>query len=230
MTGMFRGDDPAGALRAGLLLLVVLGVGGTAVSLAYERHWTTGWQWAPWITLGVITVAAAALIVRPTGVTVRIARAAAVLAIVGSVLGVWQHVDANLDPAHDHGDHADTATASADDAQDEEAASEGHHGDDDETAASSGDHHGNDDETTASGHHGNDDETPASGHHGNDDESAPPSDRPAAEEVAESSEASMADVLTGSAGTVPVPAALAIAPVGLALALATIGLGGRRPT
>ena len=202
MTGMLRGDDPAAALRAGLLLLVVLGVVGTALSLAYERHWTTGWQWAPWITLGVIVVATAALIVRQSTSTVRLARAAAVLAIVSSVLGVWQHVDANLDPDHDHSDHAQSATASADDAQDEEAASDHHHGEDEETA---------------SGHH-----------HGDDEATASNEDRTAADEEAESSEASMAEVLTGSAGSVPVPAALAIAPVGVALALATIGLGGRR--
>ena len=203
MIGLFRGDDPAGALRAGLLLLVVLGVVGTAVSLAYERHWASAWQWAPWITLGVVAVATAALIVRQAAVTVRLAQAAAVLAIVSSVLGVWQHVDANLDPDHDHGDHALAAAPSADDAQQEEDASDHHHGNDEETA--SGHHHGDDDEATASHE-----------------------DPPAAEEDPESSEASMADVLTGSTGSVPVPAALAVAPVGLALALATIGLGARR--
>ena len=39
------------------------------------------------------------------------------------------------------------------------------------------------------------------------------------------------DAMTGSAGSAPVPAALAVVPVGLALAFATIGLrGGRRPS
>ena len=220
MTGMFRGDDPAGALRAGLLLLVVLGVVGTAVSLAYERHWTTAWQWAPWITLGVITVATVALIIRQTTVTVWLARAAAVLAIVSSVLGVWQHIDVNLDPDHDHSDHAHSAAMSADDEQH-----------DDEGSASD-DHHHADDEETASDdhHHADDEETASDDHHANDEATAPHTDGAAAGEEAESSEMSMADVLTGSAGTVPVPAALAIAPVGLALAFATIGLGGRRPS
>ena len=225
MTSLFRGDDPAGALRAGLLLLVVLGVAGTAVSLAYERHWTTAWQWAPWITLGIITVATAALIVRPTGVTVWLARAAAVLAIVSSLLGVWQHIHVNLDPAHAAGDHTHAPAPSAEDA--EEAVSEDHHGNDDEAATSS-DHHADDDATASSDHHADDDATASSDHHADDEATPPPANEPAADEGAESSETSMADVLTGSAGSVPVPAALAIAPVGLALALATIGLGGRR--
>ncbi len=213
MTGTFRGDDPAGALRAGLLLLVVVGVVGTAVSLAYERHWASAWQWAPWITLGVITLATVALIVRRTGATVWLARAAAVLAIVSSVLGVWQHVDANLDPNHDHGVHGNTTATSA-------GGTEGE-------AAAGGSQHGDDTTTTSSNHHGDDKTaTTSSNHHGDDEATASP-DRPANDDV-EPSETSMAEVLTGSAGSVPVPAALAIAPVGLALALATIGLGGRR--
>lgn len=157
VTDMFRGDGAAGGLRAGLLLLVVLGVLGSALALAYERHWLSAWQLAPWITLGIISVATLALVVRQTTATVRLARAVAILAIVSAALGVWQHIDANL------------ATEPADD---------GHS-------------------------HSHGPKEPA---------------------------ASMADVVTGSAGHAPVPAALAIAPVGLALGLATIGLGGRQPS
>ncbi len=157
---MLRGDGAAGGLRAGLLLLVVLGVVGSALALAYERHWLSAWQLAPWITLGIISVATLALVVRQTAATVWLARAVAVLAIVSSALGVWQHIDANL------------ATEPAE-AQDSHSHSHG---------------------------------------------------------PKEPAGASMADVVTGSAGHAPVPAALAIAPVGLALGLATIGLGGRRPS
>ncbi len=153
---MLRGDGAAGGLRAGLLLLVVLGVAGSALALAYERHWLSAWQLAPWITLGIISVATLALVVRRTAATIRLARAVAILAIVSAALGVWQHIDANLatEPAEDGHSHS----------------------------------------------------------HG----------------PKEPAGVSMADVVTGSAGHAPVPAALAIAPVGLALGLATIGLGGRR--
>ncbi len=162
---MLRRDGAAGGLRTGLLLLVVLGVVGTALTLAYERHWGTTWQLAPWITLGIVSVALVALVVRQTTVTVRLARAVAILAVVSASLGVWQHIDANLD--------ADAAA----------------------------DHRSDDRETTDGDGHDSDDGT------------------------------SLADVVTGSVGQAPVPAALAIAPVGLALGLATIGLGrARRPS
>ena len=159
VTDMFRGDGAAGGLRAGLLLLVVLGVLGSALALAYERHWLSAWQLAPWITLGIISVATLALVLRQTAATVWLARAVAILAIVSAALGVWQHIDANLaaEPAEDQHSHSHS--------------------------------------------------------HGPKEPGV-----------------SMADVVTGSAGHAPVPAALAIAPVGLALGLATIGLGGRRPS
>ena len=175
---MLRRDGAAGGLRTGLLLLVVLGVVGTALTLAYERHWGTTWQLAPWITLGIVSVALVALVVRQTTVTVRLARAVAILAVVSASLGVWQHIDTNLD-----------ADAAAD-----------HRSDDRETTDGDG-HDSDDDETTDGDGHDSDDGT------------------------------SLADVVTGSVGQAPVPAALAIAPVGLALGLATIGLGrARRPS
>lgn len=157
VTDMMRGDGAAGGLRAGLLLLVVLGVAGSALALAYERHWLSAWQLAPWVTLGIISAATLALVLRQTTATVRLARAVAILAIVSAALGVWQHIDANLatEPAEDGHSHS----------------------------------------------------------HGPKEPGA-----------------SMVDVMTGSAGHAPVPAALAIAPVGLALGLATIGLGGRQPS
>lgn len=92
---MFRGEGAARGLRAGLLFLVVLGVAGSALALAYERHWHSPWQLAPWIVLGIVTVAAAGLIARPTPATVWLARTVAVLAIASGALGVWQHIDAN---------------------------------------------------------------------------------------------------------------------------------------
>ena len=95
MTTLMGREGAAGGLRAGLLLLVVLGVAGTALALAYERHWQSAWQLAPWITLGIISAGALALVVRPEGATVWLARTVAVLAIVSGALGVWQHFDGN---------------------------------------------------------------------------------------------------------------------------------------
>ena len=118
---MFRGEGIAGGLRAGLLLLVVVGVAGVALSLAYERHWLSAWQLAPWITLGIVILAAAAIIVRPTPAMVWLVRTVAVLAVVSGAIGVWQHVDANYDAAtgghdsHDRHDHSHGNETDADD-------------------------------------------------------------------------------------------------------------------
>ena len=126
---------------------------------------SAAWQLAPWVTLGIVIAAGVAVVVRPTAAMVWLARTVAVLAVVSGAIGVWQHIDANLQrghrarqgDSHDHHDHS----------------------------------HGNETDTT---------------------------------------EPSLGDVMTGTVGHAPVPAALAIAPVGLALGLATIGLGsGRRP-
>lgn len=132
---MLRPDGEAGSLRAGLLLLVVLGVVGTALALAYDRHWQSPWQLAPWITLGAISVAWVALVARRSRATVRVARAVAVLALVVAMLGVWRHADANYnaDPTVDH-HAAEPAPTSG-----------GHHGDDDEDGSSGGHHHGDED-------------------------------------------------------------------------------------
>ena len=69
------------------MALAVLGLVGIAVSLAFERHWDGFWQLLPWVSPGVIALAMAALMIRPTGATVRIARAVALLTIVASALG-----------------------------------------------------------------------------------------------------------------------------------------------
>ena len=200
MIDLVRGEGAAGGLRAGLLLLVVLGVVGTALALAFDRHWQSPLQMLPWIVLGAISVVWIALVVRQTRATIWLARGVAVLAIVVAAVGVWQHIDANYNAGTAHGHHA----ADSDDSDDEETTpSGGHHGDDsDDEAGASGGHHSHDEEATA---------TDSS--ESEDAESASP-------------DPSLMDAMTGVVGHAPVPAAMAIVPVGLALAFATIGLGG----
>ena len=65
MIRIFKREGTTGALRAGLLLLVVLGVVGTAGGLAYDRHWDGTWQLVPWATLAGIGFALTALLARP---------------------------------------------------------------------------------------------------------------------------------------------------------------------
>lgn len=95
----FTGEGPAGALRGAIALLAVIGVVGIAMALAYDRHWEEPWQLAPWITLVLVSAALAALVFRPSRVTVRLARVIAVLAVVSALLGVWQHFDENYNTA-----------------------------------------------------------------------------------------------------------------------------------
>lgn len=89
----------ATALRRSLILLAVIGVAGTAVELAMERHWKTGVQLIPWYTLAVITLGVVLLVVRPRRVTVRLVRAIVVLVFAAAAFGIFEHVDANYEAA-----------------------------------------------------------------------------------------------------------------------------------
>ena len=89
----------AGTLRGALAFLVALGVLGTALTLAYDRHWGEFWQLVPWATLVLVSLALAALIFRATRKTVRFVQIIAVLTVVSAVLGTWQHYDENYNTA-----------------------------------------------------------------------------------------------------------------------------------
>ena len=133
---------------------MVLGVVGTGLALAYERHWLSPWQVAPWIVIGIVSVATVALVVRQTTATVRLARAVAVLAILSAVLGTWQHVDANLNPDHEGHQQAEDGASpmtSAQDSHHTESAEENGHHHDDEKSSSSDDRDSAEEETTSPG-------------------------------------------------------------------------------
>ena len=82
-------------LRASLLCLVLIGLIGAAVALAYERHWGSYWQLVPWATLGVIFVGLVALALFPSAATRKLAHLIAAATIIASCLGLWQHFDEN---------------------------------------------------------------------------------------------------------------------------------------
>ena len=214
MTDMVGRDGAAARLRAGLLLLVVVGVVGTSLALAYDRHWLSPWQFAPWITLGIVIIATFALAVRQTALTVRLARAVAVLTMVSALLGGWQHINANLDPDshdHEHEVRRESMTSAQDSDHHEDTGGDGHHHDE---GKADDDHHAHDEEGAADDHHHADEKSSESAAHDSaDEESTPPS---------------LLDVVIGAVGHAPIPAALSLAPIGLALGLATMGLGGSR--
>ncbi len=84
-------------LRRGFILLAVLGVVGTAVELAMERHWKTAVQLIPWYTLGVIAVGGVLLVARPRRATVWTVRVLMLLVFASAAFGVYEHVCANYD-------------------------------------------------------------------------------------------------------------------------------------
>ena len=90
-----RSEGAVGRLRAGLLALLLVGVAGTAVTLAYERHWDGVWQLVPWAVLAAICLSLVALLLRSAPGVIRLARGVAVATIVAAVFGVWRHFDEN---------------------------------------------------------------------------------------------------------------------------------------
>ncbi len=86
-------------LRASLLWLVLIGVVGLAVALAYDRHWDGYWQLVPWVVLAFIFIALLALVVFPSSATKKLAHLVAAATIIASCLGLWQHFDENYQTA-----------------------------------------------------------------------------------------------------------------------------------
>ncbi len=103
----FAGEEAAGALRLGMALLVAIGILSVALALAYERHWEGFWQFVPWVTIVVTGLALAALVLRTSRATVRIARVVAVLALLSALLGTWRHFDHNYGSAAIDQNYAD---------------------------------------------------------------------------------------------------------------------------
>lgn len=101
------GDGAAGTLRRAMALLVAVSVLSVAVALAYERHWGEFWQLVPWAALVVTGLALAALVLRASRATVRIARAVAVLVLLTALIGAWRHFDHNYSSAAIDQEYAD---------------------------------------------------------------------------------------------------------------------------
>ena len=94
-----RLENTVWRLRVGLLWLVLLGIIGIAVLLAYERHWDSYLQWIPWASLGLILVALVLVVLVPGAGARKLAQVVTLLTIVVSCVGMWQHFDANYDAA-----------------------------------------------------------------------------------------------------------------------------------
>lgn len=84
-------------LRTALVLLATAVALGAAAELAMLRHWHGWQQLVPWVVVGLLGLAAAALLLsRPTGSVVAAARVVGALTATGSAYGVLIHVLRNF--------------------------------------------------------------------------------------------------------------------------------------
>lgn len=96
-------------MRRGVVALAVVGVLGAAAELATARHWKEWIQLVPWVALGVLAVAVGLLVGfrrRPAAIVV--VRVLAVLVLLTSVFGVYEHVASNYDAGPLDGRYADS--------------------------------------------------------------------------------------------------------------------------
>ena len=82
-------------LRRCFLALAVTATAGTAVELALSRHWTTAIQLIPWYAVGGLTLATVLLVARPRPVAVRAVRVVAVVVVLTTLFGIYEHALAN---------------------------------------------------------------------------------------------------------------------------------------
>jgi hypothetical protein len=75
--------------------LALLSIAGTAIELAMERHWGTTLRLVPWGALAFAVVALALAGVRPSGGSIRLARALALVILGASLFGIYEHVRSN---------------------------------------------------------------------------------------------------------------------------------------
>lgn len=86
-------------LRRCFLALAVTATAGTAIELALSRHWSTAIQLIPWYAVGGLAVGAVLLVARPRPLAVRAVRVLAVVVVLTSGLGIYEHVAANYHAA-----------------------------------------------------------------------------------------------------------------------------------
>lgn len=86
---------PATLLRRGLLGLATAGIAGTAVELAFIRHWDSLIQLIPWAVLALLAAGVASVVLRPSPGRLRAVRTVAMVAAVAGLYGVYDHVNEN---------------------------------------------------------------------------------------------------------------------------------------
>lgn len=94
---MMPAGREAAVLRRILLGFALVTAAGTLAELALERHWDGLPQRIPWAVAVLVGAAALAVAFRPGAATIGAARFVAVIAIAGSALGIYKHIEENHD-------------------------------------------------------------------------------------------------------------------------------------
>lgn len=89
--------DAAGPLRRPLLLVLLVGAAGLLLELLLLEHWEPGWQLVPLVLLALVLLLGAAALAGARRTLLRALRLVLVLCLVSGVLGVWRHLDGNLE-------------------------------------------------------------------------------------------------------------------------------------
>ena len=76
---------------------MLVGAGGLLLELLLLEHWDSRWQWTPLVLLGVVLVLGAAVLRRATRPLLRAFRVVLALCVAAGALGVWFHLDENLE-------------------------------------------------------------------------------------------------------------------------------------
>jgi hypothetical protein len=97
MTQRIRSTDTTSLLRLGLIGLALLGIAGTAIELVFLEHWDGVTQQIVWPALLVLCLALLLIAWRATPTKVWTARVLAVVVLGVAGLGIWFHVEENLD-------------------------------------------------------------------------------------------------------------------------------------
>ena len=85
--------------RAALALLAFAIIAGSALDLAFARHWQSLEQAIAWGGIGLALAALALLRIRPTSRRVWASRVLAALVVIVALVGMWRHVVANYEAA-----------------------------------------------------------------------------------------------------------------------------------
>lgn len=88
-------------LRRFLLGLAGFMAVGTIVELALTKHWDDAVQLLPFALAGLSFLSIVAVLVRPQAATLRLLRWSMVVALMGSLFGVYEHIENNIEFARE---------------------------------------------------------------------------------------------------------------------------------